>query len=124
MKNGNQGDGGGRPEIELSQEQIEMVGKLAPYLTTAQMADVIGISRATFFRILEKNEEVLRLYKKGQSQLIANAANSLAKLASEGNVTASIFILKTRGGWTEHPDPEVGIGKDNVIRFVRATGDN
>jgi len=122
MKIGNQGDGGGRPEIELTPDQIDMVGKLAPYLTTGQMADVIGVSRSTFFRILDRNEEVLTLYKKGQSQLIANAANSLAKQASEGNVTASIFILKTRGGWIEQPEPEIS-GSDNVIRFVRATGE-
>jgi hypothetical protein len=30
MKNGNQGDGGGRPATEFDQDQINLVEKLAP----------------------------------------------------------------------------------------------
>tara|TARA_Y100000310_G_C20522454_1_gene734334 strand:- start:209 stop:601 length:393 start_codon:yes stop_codon:yes gene_type:complete len=119
-KKSGQGKGGGRPKIALDATQIALIEKLSPLLTTAQLADALGISRSTFFRILDKNEEVLKLYKKGQSQIVASAATNLVKQSRKGNVTASIFILKTRGGWKEDQS-DAPITSDNIIEVVDAT---
>ena len=56
---------GGRPEFELTDEQIIKVEELAADLTTEQIADYLGFSRTTFYRILERQPEVLVRYKKG-----------------------------------------------------------
>ena len=92
---------GGRPLIELTAEQITEVGALASYLNQEQIADYLGVSRATFNRMLERDPEVLRQYKKGKSKAIANVAGNLIAQAESGNAAAAIFYLKTQAGWTE-----------------------
>jgi uncharacterized protein (DUF849 family) len=111
----------GRPKLALNDKQLNQVSELSPYLTTGQLADAMGISRATFFRILERDKKVLRLYKKGVSEMIAQIANNLVLQAANGNVTAAIFFLKTKGGWRETDHPDVPITSDNIIKVVRAT---
>ncbi len=45
----------GRPEIELTERQIEEVEQLSATLTTDDIADYFGISRTTFYRLLQRN---------------------------------------------------------------------
>ena len=57
---------GGRPRIELTEEQKKKVKQMASICTTQQIADYLGISRPVFFDILNRDDEVSILYKKGR----------------------------------------------------------
>lgn len=92
---------GGRPQKTLSDDQLIEVEKLAAYLTVEQIADFFSIGKTTFYRIAERQPEVMERYKKGKSKLIASVAQSLIKKARDGDTTSAIFLLKTQGGWSE-----------------------
>lgn len=92
---------GGRPIIELTDEQVIQVKALAQYLSKGQIADYLGVARSTFDAILERDERVFIHYKKGKASAIANVAKGLVQQAIEGNMTAAIFYLKTQAGWKE-----------------------
>jgi hypothetical protein len=92
---------GGRPAIHLTTEQKAEVPTLAAILNAEQIADYFGVSRTTFFQILDRDEEVSVLYKKGRARAIGNAARNIITASNKGNVSASIFYLKTQGGWKE-----------------------
>lgn len=102
---------GGRPKIELSAKQKKVLPTLAQKLTAEQIADSFGISRKTFFNILERDDEVFTLYKKGKAKGIDIVADSLIDMARSGNASAAIFYLKTQAGWketsaVEHTSPD------------------
>lgn len=92
---------GGRPIIELTDEQVIQVKALAQYLSKEQIADYLGVARNTFDAILERDDKVFEHYKKGKATAIANVAKGLVQQAIEGNMTAAIFYLKTQAGWRE-----------------------
>jgi len=96
MKNGNQGDGGGRPEVVFNSEQIGLISGLAAVLTKGQIADYFSVSETTFRAIEERQPEVSDAYKKGRVQQIASMGSNLVKMAKAGNVTAAIFYLKPK----------------------------
>jgi len=106
MKKGNQGDGGGRPAVELTAEQIIELKALASVLNKSQVADYFGISENTLRAIEKRQPEVFAAYKKGRVNQIAGMGSNLIQLAKKGNVTANIFYLKTQAGWKES-EPEV-----------------
>jgi DNA-binding CsgD family transcriptional regulator len=92
---------GGRPKIVLTDEQKREVETLAAVLTTEQIADYFSISRRVFFDILERDEEVSALYKKGKARAVGFVAQNLIQKARSGDLGAQIFYLKTRAGWKE-----------------------
>lgn len=92
---------GGRPKIVLTDEQKREVETLAAVLTTEQIADYFSISRRVFFDILERDEEVSALYKKGKARAVGFVAQNLIQKARTGDLGAQIFYLKTRAGWKE-----------------------
>ena len=73
MKNGNQGDGGGRPMIEFTDEEITQLEALAAVLTKGQIADYFGISETTLRAIEERQPEVSDAYKKDFSDTLTRA---------------------------------------------------
>ena len=99
MKIGNQGDGGGRPEVVFTQEQTIELKALASVLTKGQLADYFSISETTLRAIEARQPEVSDAYKKGKVNQIAGMGLNLVKLAKAGNVAANIFYLKTQAGW-------------------------
>ena len=101
MKIGNQGDGGGRPVIEFTPEQITQLEALAAVLTKGQIADYFSISETTLRAIEERQPEVSDAYKKGRAKQYASMGSNLIQLAKSGNVAANIFYLKTQAGWKE-----------------------
>jgi hypothetical protein len=106
MKIGNQGDGGGRPSVEFTTEQIIELKALASVLNKSQVADYFGICENTLRAIEKRQPEVSEAYKKGRVNQIAGMGSNLIQLAKKGNVTANIFYLKTQAGWKES-EPEV-----------------
>jgi len=92
---------GGRPATVLTEDQLQQLEKLAAVLTTEQIADLFGIGRSTFFKVMERDEQVSRLYKKGRAKSIAEVSKNLVQKALEGDNAAMMFYLKTQAGWKE-----------------------
>ena len=121
MKKGNQGDGGGRPVVELTAEQVIELRALAAVLNKSQVADYFGISENTLRAIEKRQPEVSAAYKKGRVNQIAGMGSNLIQLAKKGNVTANIFYLKTQAGWKEAEPESKEIPPINIIVDGNAT---
>jgi hypothetical protein len=121
MKNGNQGDGGGRPPVVFTPDQVIELKALAAVLTKAQIADFFGISETTLRAIEARQPEVCDAYKKGRVKQISDMGSNLVKLATDGNVAANIFYLKTQGGWKEEQPEAQEIPPINIIVDGNAT---
>lgn len=100
-KRGRQGEGGGRPPVVFTEEQVAQVEALAAVLSKAQMADYFNIGENTLRSVEERQPEVLEAYKRGKSKAIAGVASNLLSQARNGNMSAAMFYLKTQGGWRE-----------------------
>jgi hypothetical protein len=121
MKQGNQGDGGGRPPVELTPEQIIELQALSAVLTKGQVADYFGICENTLREIEKRQPEVSEAYKKGRVKQVASMGSNLIQMAKGGNVTANIFYLKTQGGWRETEAEAQEIPPINIVVDHRAT---
>ena len=107
---------GGRPRIQLTDEQLKDLSAIAPYCTLQEIADYFGFSVDTFQRIKIRDEEVLHIYKKAKILTKSKIADSLIKKALAGDTTAAIFYMKTQGGWKVPKDDENKI-KDNKLEI-------
>jgi hypothetical protein len=105
-KRGQQGEGGGRPPVVFTEEQVAQVEALAAVLSKGQMADYFGIGENTLRSVEERQPEVLEAYKRGRGKAIAGVAGNLISQARNGNTTAAIFYLKTQAGWRETDAPQ------------------
>ena len=65
-----QGEGGGRPQAVLEDEQIIQVESLAAVLSVEQIADYFGIGRTTFYSVMDRQPEVSERYKKGRAKAL------------------------------------------------------
>ena len=122
MKNGNQGEGGGKPPIVFSDEQVIEVKALAAVLTKGQIADYFNITEKTLRAIEARQPEVFTAYKKGRVKQISDMGSNLVKLATDGNVAANIFYLKTQGqgAWKEEQPDAQDIPPINIVLDSRA----
>jgi hypothetical protein len=91
----------GRKNIELTPEQIQVIEAGARFLTSEQLADLLGIGKTTFFAILNRDEKINELYKKSKAQQHLRMANNLMKQSDSGSTAATIFYLKCQAGWKE-----------------------
>ena len=120
MKKGRQGDGGGKPAIVFTADQVIELQALAAVLTKCQIADYFGISETTLRAIEARQPEVSDAYKKGRVKQISDMGSNLVKLATDGNVAANIFYLKTQGGWKEEQPEAQEIPPINIVLDSRA----
>lgn len=90
-----------RPALELTDLQRQEVETLAAVLSTEQIADYFGIGRTTFYRLMERDEEIAVRYKRGKAKAIGAIAQGLINKARSGDTTSMIFFLKTQAGWRE-----------------------
>jgi len=93
-----------RPRKTLTPAQVAEVETLAAVLNQEQIADYFGFSQDTFKRMMERDAEVLRSYKRGKSKAIGSIGSNLITQAKNGNTAAAIFYLKTQAGWKETSD--------------------
>ena len=120
MKNGRQGEGGGKPPIVFTATQVIELQALAAVLTKGQIADFFNITEKTLRAIEARQPEVSTAYKKGRVRQISDMGTNLVKLATEGNVAANIFYLKTQGGWKEEQPEAQEIPAINIVVDGRA----
>ena len=97
---------GGRPARVLDENEMERVEALASVLSIEQIANYFGMSKVTFYAIMDRQPSVSERYKKGKAKAIGSVAQGLLQQAREGNTTAAMFYLKTQAGWreTQHID--------------------
>ena len=98
---------GGRPPRSLTPEQVSQVEALASVLSLEQVADYLGMSKTTFYAIMERDPAVCERYKKGKARAIGAVAQGLLKKARDGDTTSAIFYLKTQAGWKEGLDKQI-----------------
>jgi hypothetical protein len=113
----NRKDNGGHNKVTLTDDQIGQLEKLAQVVSKKWIADLFGISRPTFDKILDENPELLLLYKKGKAKTMAKAGRTLLQkafgdpdLEIPPDTACLIFYLKTQGegDWkVEHSGTEV-----------------
>ena len=113
----------GRPQITLTEDQIREVETLAGMGTTEEIAQYFGISRATFYNMMDRNPEIFRRYKKGRAKLGFSIKGSLIQKARAGDTTAQIFYLKTQCGWREtqhleHTSPDGSMTPTAIERVI------
>jgi len=121
MKNGRQGEGGGRPKVVFTEEQITQVEALSAVMSKEQIADYFGISPTTFREIEGRQPEVSDRYKKGKAKAIGAIGQSLISQATNGNLGAAIFYLKTQAGWRE-TDADTAEREPITINIVKPDG--
>ncbi len=113
----------GRPEIELTEDQIKEVETLAAVLSTGDIADYFGIGRTTFYALMERNPDISERYKKGRAKAKGAIAGSLIQKARAGELGAQIFYLKTQCGWKEtqsleHSSPDGSMTPTKIERII------
>ena len=115
----------GRKNKELTEEQKAQLEVMSRFLTVDQIADILGISRTTFYEIIKRDPEIDGFYKKGRANQILKFASNLSKQSDMGNAAATIFALKTQAGWKETQRIE-GVGDDgeHIIAYKWLDDDN
>lgn len=114
--------------IKLDDKMIEQAEKLAGCgLTSLQISEYFGWSRATFYNKQKEYPELLDAIKRGRQKVHAKIGKSLVDQALKGNLTAAIFYLKTKCGWVD-PTPREGGGANEQevkinINKLRAAND-
>lgn len=104
----------GRPPVELDLALIEELAGRG--LTHIQIADSLGISPRTLFKHKNEDEAVAEAVKRGHARGVSVVANALMEQVKKGNVTAQIFYLKCRGGWTETQRVELTTPWEEAMR--------
>lgn len=94
-----------KPKIELDIQKVEELAGLG--LTREEIALSLGVSYSTLNRRAKEFEEVETAIQRGRALANIKVAGELMKAIEGGNVTAIIFYLKTRAGWTEKIRTEV-----------------
>ena len=100
---------------------IKKIEELASkMLTKEQIALSLGFSVDTLVRYELEDKEITKAIAKGMAKSVGKVANKLFETAMAGNVTAMIFLLKTRGGdeWKEKHDVNLTASAPITIKFV------
>ena len=93
-------------EIILDDIQIAQLEALSNYLSIEQVAGYFKISVDDLLSLQKKDKRVLRAFETGKIRGVVKVAQLLWQQMEAGNVSAIIFFLRTRGGWSEQPFKE------------------
>lgn len=105
--------------IVFTDEMLEQLEEVAPYLNYLQIADYFKINQETFYSILKRDTRVSEVYKKAKVKKLHKFATKLEEkamgLAPEADTGAIVFYLKTQGRWKEnHDQPEVTVNVNTM----------
>jgi transcriptional regulator with XRE-family HTH domain len=70
-------------------------------MSRQQVADYYGITVRRLNQIFKQRNDLLAAFNTGLAQGIKVATRELMNRIQEGNIIATIFYLKARGGWIE-----------------------
>lgn len=91
----------GRPPVEITDEQVEQIEKLAALLTQDQIADFLGISDRTLREKISRDPRISSAYARGRAKAISLMARSVFRDGLAGDSQAARFYLSTQAGWRE-----------------------
>lgn len=118
-------DKGGRPPIELTDEQLEELKILSVTCTLEEIADYFGICRETFRQIKIRDEEVSSHYKKGLVNAKKMVGNKIFKRAVlSDDLTAQIYWMNHRGGWLKELKNEENEIRDKQLNITVTIAEN
>ena len=90
--------------LKMTEDVLEAAEESAARgLSESQVADALGVSRATLLRRKKDDEAFDAAIKRGKARGIQLISNALFEAAIEGSVPAMIFYLKARAGWSDKP---------------------
>ena len=98
---------------------LEALEKSLGVISTA--VKKVGISRGTFYNYVEADPDFKKAVQEIEEASIDFVESALLKQIKEGNTTATIFFLKTRGkkrGYVERTEI-TGVDGSPVIKLVR-----
>ncbi len=106
---------------------IEALEKSLGVVTTA--CKLVGVTRTTFYQYVKDDPEFAEAVKDIEEVTIDFAESQLHKQIKDGNTTATIFYLKTKGkkrGYVEKT--EIDFSTDNneeipIIKWVKSEDD-
>ncbi len=113
----------GRPPFQITKQVLAKAeGFASRGMNQMQIADALGINYDTLMKYKNLNSEFLEAIKSGQAKGIAKITNALYEQAvNQGSVSASIFYLKNRAGWSDKTELEVTDKVTEIKRtFVKA----
>lgn len=102
----------------LDEKEIAQVEALGSVLSFEQVADYFGVGRTTLYSMCDRQPEILEHYKRGQAKAIGSVGKGLLQQALDGNLTAAIFYLKTRAGWRETANLNIGENNDSPLKIT------
>ncbi len=109
----------GRPrKAEIDADAIRALAALGLNATT--IAARLGLSRRTLFERLAEDPVAREAYDEGLADLVTTAGAKLRELVEAGNVTALIFVLKTKGGWLTPRDASPALPDGGPVIDVSA----
>lgn len=98
----------GRPRVILDPAKVEELSGLG--MTGSQIADRLGIARATLYAVISRDEEIADAMRRGLAKSVEEAQRTLYDMAiRERNTTALIFWLKCRGGMNMKSEVELSV---------------
>lgn len=98
-----------KPRIDIDISEVERLAQVCD--NEEEIALALGISYSTLRRRKRDYEQFEQSIKKGKAKANAFVGGKLMNLIKEGNVSATIFYLKSRCGWKETERTEL-TGKD------------
>lgn len=85
----------GRPQ-KVTTAQLEIALKQASG-NISQVANDLGVSRSTVNHRVQNNKKLQKIVEDAREELVDIAENMLKQKISQGDITATIFALKTQG---------------------------
>jgi hypothetical protein len=95
------------PHVRDAAEELtpEVVHKLAAHgLTLYQIADYFGVDHVTLDALMRVDPAIKKAFRRGRAHGLALVSTRLMRQVNEGNIAATIFYLRSRGGWVEGID--------------------
>jgi hypothetical protein len=93
---------GRKERLTVDEKMLNDVYTLAGRgMTQEQIAQYFGLSNAGWYKYCKRHPALKDSVSKGQAQTLSYVCGKLFEMIKAGNVTATIFYLKTRGGFSE-----------------------
>ena len=97
---------GSNEKVVLTDAQIDEIENVAAMLSVDQCADYFGVSKATWYAILERQPEAGKRYRQGKAKIVFGMGASIIEQGLAGNVPALMFYLKCQAGWKDQTSIE------------------
>lgn len=96
----------GNIEDSLTEQQLVKMEEMAGRYSAPQVAKYLGMRKTSFYKMLKYNKTISGRYQKARLDKIGVIASIVYDAAQAKDLTAAIFYLKTRAGWSEHKDED------------------